>query len=385
MPSVFSGQLFWPSRDIHVPSEFLDFSPGLGYVLTTLPIDLKDRHKNPGPLIHLVWKDKMQLEIADTFPPEAVHFHARNGATLPGARVPSFLIADHGLDADPFPGGVSTLYELISGKWEGKKLFPQLAFHFDVAVTGNIIPDSYLAAFTNLNQPHSTLSKISKTGEIIPIDIPLPEDLSFHNYMTLKFVDLNKDGIDELLVGGRGEGAKNSILEFSNGRFQYTSVQPPPPKFGGWESVMLEACDLDGLGNMDLIILSHDKSITQGAIEILRLGSGGYTPLKLPPEIDCLWQVPGQWIHRVKPVNAFHSTRKDLLLTLRRSDYGVPHDFEQVILLKNEGNGIFSWPRRRDSFLKTLVLGADVVVNDEGKPNLLVINFDGSYHITSLD
>ena len=183
------------------------------------------------------------------------------------------IIADHGFDQMPFPGAINPVYinngagQLVDRSAEFSK---GADFTHSVAwgdLTGNGRSDIF---FNNLGVNNSYIVSIDENQEPVIGKIELP--FSVNSFASILIKDLNKSGIDQVVLGvDRNVGASNSLILSWNGD-EFDVLNLPPSNFFEREIVLdIESVDLNGNGLEDLILLktSADPFYTGFALQFL--------------------------------------------------------------------------------------------------------------------
>ncbi len=191
--------------------------------------------------------------------PNAGGIHPRKAvsADFNGDGIDDVIIADHGYDANPFPGAPPIL--LLSsedGFIHAKGLDGIVGFHHSVAV-GDVDRDGDQDAFFTDNFSKTFFLVNDGSGGMTYDASLTPEDTHFMTYYTSELIDVDLDGFLDLLVGGHEyEGADTSIYWGSSvGSYssELKTVLPSGP-VGHQIVVDIDADDIDGDGVTDIIL-----------------------------------------------------------------------------------------------------------------------------------
>jgi len=179
--------------------------------------------------------------------PELVHTRKIVTADLNGDAYPDFAIADHGFDADPFPGAdIHLLLSNIDGTYDTYS--PDIiGFHHAIAA-GDLDNEGDTDLLTSsgvimLNNGDGTFN----VGQ----NFFGPSDFTF---FTLEIIDLNGDGYNEIIASGHTWKIPTTIyLGSEDGQYTQTiEVSNPTPEYGIVNDIGVE--DLDNDGDLELII-----------------------------------------------------------------------------------------------------------------------------------
>ena len=212
-----------------------------------------------------------------------------------------FFIADHGYDANPFPGAQNKL--LLSspnGYVDASANLPQVADFSHSAAVGDVNGDGKLDIFVgNLSSPASPVQPYvllgDGSGHFTRTDAGLPVGTGgFLNRNTDQYgvtssllADLNGDGRDDLVLGNDGNtyGKEHRSVVFWNTGSGYSGDNMsylPQGFYGDYRIVHdIAALDLDGDGDKDLILLSSESRPVEAygdgwAIDTLRNDNGTF-------------------------------------------------------------------------------------------------------------
>ena len=165
------------------------------------------------------------------------------------------FVAGHGYDHPPFPGEWPAL--ILSTEDGGLRDTGELREHVGFlhgAASADIDLDGDLDVFvTDTRQPF--ILRNDGAGRMEYDVAPVPSDLPRHVY-TVEFIDVNEDGVFDLLVGGHEHQGAPTVIYWGDcaGLFRVTdkTVLPAVPGFG--VVVDLDAEDLDGDGLREIYV-----------------------------------------------------------------------------------------------------------------------------------
>ena len=197
--------------------------------------------------------------------------HARQAivADFNSDGVDDLFIAAHGKDGAPFPGENDVL---ILSAADGTHYdasgthLPYLESMSHGASAGDIDGDGDLDIFviTNAGGGRSGLSNyfLINQGngrfELSRGESHLPRQAQSDNaFLTAQFVDVDQNGAVDLLLAGAGDERQASLLIFGNGDGTFSSpLTLPPPN---WRTTIfttdIDAKDIDGDGDLDIVLL----------------------------------------------------------------------------------------------------------------------------------
>lgn len=239
----------------------------------------------------LATEPQFPISTLKTVHPREVIFADFNGDGRPDV-----YVADHGFDAEPYPGQQNLLYlSNADGTWRNAtSSLPQVSDFTHGASAGDVNGDGRLDIVVgNVPQPnpvHPYLLLNDGSGLFIRSDSALPTGTGnvlnqFQTRMTSQLLsDLDKDGLADLVVGSFDSSVSNPkpplILWNTQGVFSQSSMTalPFPKHFGTSNSVYdIQSVDLNGDGRKDLII-AYQKSVSLGGWELqVLIDEGGRT------------------------------------------------------------------------------------------------------------
>jgi hypothetical protein len=194
------------------------------------------------------------------------------------------FIADHGYDASPFPGHQNTLaLSTPNGKLvDATSTLPlESGFTHSAAaadVNGDGAVDLYVGNLCCGDGTPPELLLNDGTGhftrrlDLLPAQI---EDTGQGTYTRSFFVDANRDGSADLVLGGFTGTASRVLLNDGTGHFRLGSPLPPKPL--GLDSILISLAPLDinGDGITDLLVGFQRKDFTDRRIQVLIGGGDG--------------------------------------------------------------------------------------------------------------
>lgn len=381
---LLSGRLELPELDRSVPSEVFARPSLREFWLSTLP--RRDR-SGAGPLHRLTWKDSEGLRLST--PAGLRDFrasHIRNMASGRQGENTILVFADHGPDAEPFPGARSILMRGSGERWDVSPLASTPAFHFDATMTDTLGED-LLLVLINLQSTRSQVFAVDRNGVAREIEGAWPEACGNDGSLSAVFADFDGDGEDELWIGSRNERERDVILKWHDGRFLWPEQRIPRKARSPWETVQSLAVDLDNDGRPDVITLNHDLGIRHGAVEAyLNRGELHFETMPLEPSLEALSEVDNRWLHRLQAVDWNGDGFIDFVVTCRKADHGRPEGGEPVFLIRNEGGRRLSLaPLRKDDMGWMTASACVDDFNGDGRMEILRIGFDGSWRLDDLD
>ena len=292
-------------------------------------------------------------------------------ADLNGDRRNDIFVADHGYDAEPFPGQPNTL---VLSTPDGKlmdasaNMPPESGFSHSAAAAdvdrdgdidlyvGNLGAGDHTPPEILLNNGAGTFTR--GVG-LLP---PAQEDTSQNIYTRSLFVDANGDGTADLVLGADNHTTSSALLlNDGTGHFRNVPNALPPKAFGPRAiTISLAALDANRDGKADLIAGFQREDFTGRLLQVL-IGDGegkfrDETATRLPAQSEGFaWP----YAIRVADVNGDG-----------RSDFGVSLSLggnEKPPLYLDDGTGVY----RMSTLVNTGQLFSFVDANRDLRPDIL--------------
>ena len=195
-------------------------------------------------------------------------------ADFNGDNINDLYVADHGYDAEPFPGRKNTL---LLGKKEGgftdaSSRLPSISDFTHSADAADIDGDGDTDLFVgNINGGDSGPYFLVNNGSaVFTKTTTLPADVvnRIGVYTTSLFIDIDTDGDQDLFLGG-DSGSQKLLLNDGTGRFTASTIPLPPVGFdSGMTSLDATPFDFDKDGRLD-ILLSLTKAYDNARLQVL--------------------------------------------------------------------------------------------------------------------
>ncbi|MFN4173275.1 MAG: FG-GAP repeat domain-containing protein, partial [Pseudorhodobacter sp.] len=192
------------------------------------------------------------------------------------------IIADHGLDGEPFPGALNRVY-LSDGA--GRLIDRTADFNLTSGFThsvsaGDLDGDGQREVFFNNIGGPAEIFTIRTDGSVRVDGFNLPRLVE---YTTTTMADLHGNGRDDLLLGVAEQGfnmtgAVSGYLSWTGPELAFTAF-PEPQVFAGVITLDIKAVDLDGDGRLDVVLLhtASDPYYTGYSIQVLlQQADGGF-------------------------------------------------------------------------------------------------------------
>lgn len=296
------------------------------------------------------------------------------------------LIADHGTDIAPFPGGQSRLFiHTPDGRLSDEttsRLPAVQAFTHNIAV-GDVnadgYPDIYMCNIGGSENIGPTIYQNDGKGYFTAAAAGLPAELTDlkKKYTASALADFNGDGSLDLVLGGEpGDGPARDALLLNDGKglFTFAPDTALPLRLGGpgWGTVHAVAVDVDNDGWPDLLLSVTSGDYNAAAIQLLlnnRDGTFRDATANVPQAPE--WtagSATSRWIKWIAVADFNGDGWPDFAV----AGYGVPPR-----LFLNEGGGRFVDQTGICPFDgSTLVLRA-VDVDGDGIPDLVELTPTG--------
>jgi hypothetical protein len=251
------------------------------------------------------------------------------------------FVADHGYDAPPFPGYPNTLVlsapdgKLVdaSGNLPAESGFSHSATAADIDGDGDL--DIFVGNLCCTPPPPEILVN-DGTGHFTLATGRLPSDVTDEttSYTRSLFIDVNKDGSPDLVLGGDGTNASRVLLNDRHGTFHDGSALPAKPYGANAILISIATLDVNADGYPDLLagFTQSDPFYVGRRIQVLvNAGDGSFrdeTATRLPVQSDGMgWP----YAIRVADVNSDGHV-----------DFGVSPTYpDKPSLFIDDGTGVF--------------------------------------------
>jgi uncharacterized protein (TIGR03437 family) len=281
--TILDNGPYWEIRDIPSvssveygshPAAFLNPQGYLDLLLAYTPY-AKDK-PTPGPVMFLNNQGQRQFSPKVPLAP-SMTFWPRNHTTadFDGDGFQDIVLADHGFDLPPYPGGTTRVFMQRAGDMRDEtdlRLPIGVAFTHDVCsadVNLDGRPDLFLAILNSSAPLKGPMLYINDgKGNFTSANDRLPtvfRSATTPNFTACLFADVNLDGAPDLVLGAAGFDPKlqdTLLLNDGHGNFQDATAQSIPGKRGGntWQTLGIVAGDFNRDGWPDLVITLNNQS-----------------------------------------------------------------------------------------------------------------------------
>ena len=394
---------FPPPKDPGVPildaySFDLDGDGTDELIMTSL--NVRDR-KAPGPLGVYKYKDKGQfIDVSHRFFKKIPSFfHARHILFIPHfeSEASALFVSDHGVDLPSYDGGISKLFV-----WDSKikkfvdktqKYGLEKSRGFTFSSTYTRLKSNQLVLFkSNIMLPKSgpeflVRNEKNRFENIITDQPHFPRDKCIMNAL---FVDFDRDGVDELFLGGcdvqkMGSSFLESDLIFKFDQQKLVPWQTLAPRNDEalWGVAAIYAQSMFSSSKEhslpDLATIIYNPSYTRGKVNFYQnTGSdlklvGQFTPIQKFPDFFIPWAVV---------MDLDGDENPEFIGTYRYGDI-KPQERERAIkyfVLKNDGKQFFESSKKLDVPEKDAFVNA-VKLKINGIEHLAFPTYNGTIYI----
>lgn len=310
---IIGTRLYWPPQDLGIPVEILLGDGKGGFTRADLVSGALPAPVHPREII-----------VAD--------FNGDGRADV--------FIADHGYDAEPFPGNKNWL--LLSTA-DGKLVSAPLPFSSDFthsAAAADIDGDGDIDLFVGnifRGDPHFLIN--DGTGGFAKSTVGLPSEITNTGmgtkFTTSVFADLNGDGHPDLVLGA-DQGTRHAVL-INDGSGNFSIAQRMDGIFGPVDTITVDVrvADFNGDGRPDILFNSTQREpfyVGSGLQLFVQDAAGGFQDASggIPsnPKLDGPWNV---WANAV---DIDGNGTVDILID--------PQFPARANVLLNQGDGTFS-------------------------------------------
>jgi hypothetical protein len=266
-------------------------------------------------------------------------------ADFNGDRRNDIFVADHGYDAEPFPGHPNTLaLSTAQGKLvdSSANLPPESGFSHSAAAAdvnrdgsidiyvGNLCCGDHTPPEILLNDGSG---HFSRRLDLLPAEL---QDTNTRTYTRSLFVDANSDGAPDLVLGASNQTADSTVLlNDGTGHFRFVPGALPPKPFGPTGILSsLASFDINQDGRPDLLAGFQRADFTGRRIQVLiGAGDGSFrdeTAQRLPAQDE------GQgWPYAIRLADVNGDGASDFGISV----YQAPSEHGPLYL--NDGSGVF--------------------------------------------
>ena len=186
-------------------------------------------------------------------------FHPRKAvaADFNGDDRADVIVADHGYDAEPFPGAPLLLYlSTADGRLEKAKGLEHLIGFFHSVAAGDVDGDGDTDAFVTDFFPAFLINDGTGNMTVNRTYLPRCYPMEHAGYYTSELIDVDRDGHLDLLIAGHEFEAEPGLIVWGNeGPGFADSTATALPKVADFGIVVdIDVGDLDGDGINDLLL-----------------------------------------------------------------------------------------------------------------------------------
>ena len=266
-------------------------------------------------------------------------------ADFNGDRRNDIFVADHGYDAEPFPGHANALAlstpdeKLVdaSANMPAESGFSHSAAAADVDRDGDV--DIYVGNLCCGDQTPPEILLNSGTGHFtrgVGLLPPQQEDPLQNRYTRSLFLDVNGDAAADLVLGAENNTVSSAVL-LNDGAGHFRSVPNalPPKAFGPRSiTISLAALDADRDGKVDLVAGFQREDFSGRRLQVL-VGNGDgtfrdETAMRLPAQSE-----GNAWPYAIRVADVNGDGRSDFGVALGQSNE------ERPALYVDDGTGAF--------------------------------------------
>jgi len=274
------------------------------------------------------------------------------------------FIADHGWDAGTFPGAQNQLILSSGSTWINASLrLPQQNDFTHCAAVGDINGDGNQDIFignvpTSGTNVKASIALGNGAGGFTNSNVALPSEIA--NALTVfyaaQLVDLNLDGLPELIIGNSGSGnnLSNQSIIYWNNKGTYSDSNRTLLTNGYFgvknEQILdIQAADLDQDGSKEIVMVSTQNNpfYSGWALQVLKQVNGSYVDVtatafgsSISNEGKSGAAASSAWLTFVKLVDINADGNIDIVLD-RMQAYSVPGYGQRPVAYLNDGFGHF--------------------------------------------
>lgn len=201
-------------------------------------------------------------------------YHARQMVLedIDGDNQPEVVIADHGYDAPPYPGGFPIILRQVNGQWVNEPTSKALGSDFTFNAAVLTLPGGKKAVYKANVFGKSPVFFSHKKGKWTDETASLPSELHPHQLclMTTLKADYNLDGKNDLYLGGcdmkvgRDDNTHDRMLFLDKDKWTLapTNAFPARPMNSSWGTVYVKLTDWNKDSKPDILFASHDFGYT---------------------------------------------------------------------------------------------------------------------------
>lgn len=350
----------------------------------------KTNHKVPIHFLKNIGAGQFELQTKAVFGDKTtIHVRSFKTRDIDNDGDQDFVISDHGLDLEPFIGGVSKVFLNNQGKSFTEIFQTERGFTFFNAIgdiNGDSLDDIFFSrSYYSDNKKGAMVYLQNKQHQFIKDESMVKDILTTHrrHFLASVFIDFDHDGDQDLFLGGHDSKGDHTDIILINNKGKFNTIFNMPPRFKdkSWGTVEAIVKDLDGDGWEDIITTVHNPGFTQAAIQIYRNIKGQFFTSK-QTDIISFPQQKNFWIPWLLVQDVTADKKPDLIFNLRGGSLKKPGIKNPLYLLKNQGNFIFKdisnlLPSNNRFFSSVHTID----YNQDGQLELLTFDYQFKYYI----
>lgn len=295
--------------------------------------------------------DKWVLDVqASSQLPQTFHARQMTLEDVDGDNIQEVVIADHGLDGPPWPGGYPIILRQKNGQWTYDEKSKSLGSDFTFNVAAINMPDGKKAIYKANVFGKTPIFFSQHKGQWVDITSSLPSELHPGNLclMTTLPGDFDQDGKQDLFLGGCDQkvalenNVHDRILHLEKDKWTLAPVDSLPPRPGNatWGTVFVKMSDWNSDSKPDILAAIHDFGFHTWKVGVyVNESSTGhfkfnYIEFPLIPEKHTEGYINSFEDFQIPGIG--HSILAEYRSVIRSKDKVLPSSFARLIVKSNE-------------------------------------------------